>query len=204
MTWLQTLMKDVTSYIMLQGSARSLWSEDIWMRFRYESVRMSNAGNWNVLVPAGKEINWDAVSKGDWTQQKANWILCWKAKEMWCCKTACINLISGTWSYLERYALKCDSHVGLTEKILAVSWVLFTGYWIGNWEASISNLKYTLSPIANSTVMERWKVPMTGSKKNLKPNSVVRYCSTELYHTFRITCQGVHLSGKGNSSKEVP
>tara|TARA_Y100000310_G_scaffold4950_1_gene5863 strand:+ start:714 stop:884 length:171 start_codon:yes stop_codon:yes gene_type:complete len=36
-------------------------------------------------------------------------------------KTAFTDLISGTQSCLERHALECDSHVGLTEKILAVS-----------------------------------------------------------------------------------
>jgi len=165
------LMKSVASHRTLWRDACSLWTRDSWMRLLIYSVRRGNAGNWNVLVPAGKEINWDAVSKSDWKQHKANWILYWKIKEMWCYKTAFTDLISGTQSCLERHALKCDSHVGVTEKILAVSWVLFTGYWVGNWEASISNLKYNSSPIANSTVMERWKVPMTGSKKNLKPNS---------------------------------
>ena len=167
----QMLMKGVASYIMLRRDARSPWTGGPWMRLLIYSVRRNNAGNWNVLVPAGKEINWDAVSKSDWTQHKANWILCWKAKEMWCYKTAYTNLISGIRSCLERHAQECDSHLGATEKILAVSWVPFTGYWMVIWEASTSNLKYNLSPIANSTVMERWKVPMTGSKKNLKPNS---------------------------------
>ena len=157
------LMKGVASYRMLWRDARSLWTRDSWMRLLIHSVRRGNAGNWNVLVPAGKEINWDAVSKSDWKQQKANWILYWKIKEMWCCKTVYINLISGTLSCLERHALKCDSHVRKTEKILTVSWVLFTGYWIGSLEASTSNLKYVLSPIAYSTVRESWKEPLTGS-----------------------------------------
>ncbi len=165
------LMKGVASYRMLWRDTRSLWTRGPRMRLLIYSVRRINAGNWNVLVPAGKEINWDAVSNSEWKQHKANRILYWKIKEMWCYKTAFTDLISGTQSCLERHALKCDSHVGVTEKILAVSWVLFTGYWVGIWEALTSNLKYNLSPIANSTVMERWKVPMTGSKKSLKPNS---------------------------------
>ena len=167
----QMLMKGVASYRMLWRDARSLWTRDPWMRLLINSVRRGNAGNWNVLVPAGKEINWDAVSNSERKQHKANWILYRNIKEMWCCKTAYINLTLGTRSCLERHALKCDRHVGLTEKILAVSWVLLTGYWVGIKEVSTSNLKYNLSPIANSTVMERWKVPMTGSKKSLKPNS---------------------------------
>ena len=174
----QMLMKGVASYRMPRRGACSLWTWDPWMRLLICSVRRINAGNWNVLVPAGKEINWDAVSNSEWKQHKANWILYWKMKEMWCCKTTSMYLILGTQSYLERYALKCDSHVGKTEKILVVSWVLLTGYWVGIWEALTSNLKYNLSPIANSTVMERWKVPMTGSEKNLKPNS---YSSVLLY-----------------------
>jgi len=45
------------------------------MFLRKQSERIGNAGNWNILVPAGKEINRDAVSKSDRTQRKANWIL---------------------------------------------------------------------------------------------------------------------------------
>ena len=43
--------------------------------FVLSSIRAANAGNWNVSVPAGKETNWDAVSKSDRKQQRANWIL---------------------------------------------------------------------------------------------------------------------------------
>ena len=141
------LMKGVASHRKLWRDACSLWTRDSWMRLLIYSVRRRNAGNWNVLVPAGKEINWDVVSNSEWKQHKANWNLCRNAKKMWCYRLS-FYLISGTWSYLERYAQECDSHVRVTEKILTVSWLLFTGYWIEIWEASTSNLKYNLSPIA--------------------------------------------------------
>ena len=93
--WLGPAMKDVASCIKLWRGACSLWTRDFLMWLHFKSVRMGNAGDWNILVPAGKKINWDAVSKSDWKQHKANWILFWKKKEMWCYKTA-FYLLSGT------------------------------------------------------------------------------------------------------------
>ena len=144
----QTLMKGVTSYIMLRRGARSLWTEGPRIRLRFKSVRMGNAGNWNVLVPAGEEINWDAVSKGDWKQHKANWILISNGKKMWFLDTPLYPNL-GIQSFLERNTLECDSHVGKTERIWACSRVSYTGYYARIWEASTSNLKYVLSPIEN-------------------------------------------------------
>ena len=77
------LTKGVTSYEMLRRMACTCWTGDAWMRLLFKSVRMGNAGNWSVLVPAGKEIKRDAVSKSDRKQRRANWILVWKYKEMW-------------------------------------------------------------------------------------------------------------------------
>jgi len=37
------------------------------------------------------------------------------------------------------------------------------------WVSVISNPKYYPRPIANSTARERWKAPVTGSEKSLKP-----------------------------------
>ena len=42
--------------------------------------RWSNRGNWSILVPRGKEINWDFPSRGDRKGKSPNWIL----REMWC------------------------------------------------------------------------------------------------------------------------
>ena len=43
--------------------------------FLIHSVRRGHPGNRNILVPGGKEINRDAVSKGDRKRQRANRIL---------------------------------------------------------------------------------------------------------------------------------
>ena len=58
-------------------------------------------------------------------------------------------------SPLEKGTLKGDSPVGKRRKDLAVFRVLSIGYLARMWEASTSNPKYDLSPIANSTVRER-------------------------------------------------
>ena len=50
-------------------------------------VIKGNVGNWSVLVPTGKEINWDAVIISERKQHKANWILSSNIKEMWCYKS---------------------------------------------------------------------------------------------------------------------
>lgn len=52
--------------------------------FLLESERIRNAGNWNILVPAGKEINWDLVSKSDWKPIKANRMSTREGVRMWC------------------------------------------------------------------------------------------------------------------------
>ena len=59
---------------------------DFWPR-KGCFVRNGNAGNWNILVPAGKEIKRDAVSNSERKPYKANWILCSNASEMWCYRT---------------------------------------------------------------------------------------------------------------------
>ena len=58
------------------------------MRHLIKSVRMGNAGDGNVLVPAGKEINKDAVSISERTQHRANRIPVRNCREMWGCRTA--------------------------------------------------------------------------------------------------------------------
>ena len=66
--------KGVTSDDMPRRTACRCWTGDTWMRLLFKSVRIGNAGNWSVLVPAGKEIKRDAVSKSDRKQRRANWI----------------------------------------------------------------------------------------------------------------------------------
>jgi len=68
--------------------AWSLWSRGNRMGLPAfgRSVRIGNRGNWNILVPLGKEINRDAVSKGDRTRHKANRIPNRNIREMWSCR----------------------------------------------------------------------------------------------------------------------
>jgi hypothetical protein len=58
-----------------------------------------------------------------------------------------------------------------------------------------------LSPIANSTTMERWKEPLAGSEKSLKPNSY-SMALREWCHPFRKTDQGVNLCSETNPVTE--
>ena len=130
--------------------------------FAIYSERRSNAGNWNVLVPAGKEINWDSVSKSDWKQNRANWICCSNAVEMWCYKSVFWSLMC-TLSSLEWDAEEGDSPVRKTERTLTNSWVLYLGNDARNRGTSTSNPKYKSRPIEYSTVRERWKELLTES-----------------------------------------
>ena len=86
MTWLKTPTKDAASCNMLWRGACGHWTRDIRMWLHIWSERIGNAGNWNVLVPAGKETNWDALSKSDRKAHKANRILNGNIVEMWCYK----------------------------------------------------------------------------------------------------------------------
>lgn len=71
-TWLGKLMKDVTTCEKFRRSGSKIWTGNFWMRLRIRSERTRNWVNWNVLVTQGREINWDAVSKGDRKQHRAN------------------------------------------------------------------------------------------------------------------------------------
>ena len=122
-----------------------------------------NAGNWSVLVPAGKEI-----------KQKMPWVT---ASENGIEQTECLSVMKGRCgvvrlhfntfqviqSYLERYTKESESLVEKIWKDVASSWVWLIGYWAKIREASTSNSKYPLSLIAKSTVRERWKEPLKGS-----------------------------------------
>ena len=163
-------MKDVTSCIKPWRGARIRWTKDFWMRLRIRSVRTGNPGNWNVLVPGGKETKWDAVSKGDWNQHRANWILYSNMQEMWCCGLP----LDPNWlrrTLLESRTEEGDSPVIGSQWILTVSGVTSLGYVAWIWEASTSNSKYLVRLIEYSTVRECWKEPLSGSSKILKSNS---------------------------------
>ena len=78
MPWLSEAMKDVISCDKLWGVANKLWSRDFRMGQpnilkRYYPTKMeANAGNWNILVPAGKENNNDSPSSGERTGKSPN------------------------------------------------------------------------------------------------------------------------------------
>lgn len=55
-----------------------------WDFSKQGPLGLGNTGNWSVLVPVGKEINWDAVSKSDWKRCSPNWIRYSNIVEMWC------------------------------------------------------------------------------------------------------------------------
>ena len=71
---------------------------------------------------------------------------------MWLTARGCLL---GIQSALEQAAREGESPVVVTENDLDCSRVLFLGYEAGIWEVSTSNSKYSLSPIAKSTVRER-------------------------------------------------
>lgn len=125
-TWFETPTKGVTSYDILRRAACMLWTGGAWMRLRFRTERSGNAGNWNVLVPAGKEINWDAVSNGEWKQRKANWfnaVMYWR----WSVWTA-FTSFQATWTHLERWTAEGDSPVEEVRE--EFSSIQSTVYWI--------------------------------------------------------------------------
>ena len=72
MPWLSEAMKDVISCDKLWGGANDLWSRDFRMGQPdilkvYHHICGANAGNWNILVPVGKENNNDSPSSGERT-----------------------------------------------------------------------------------------------------------------------------------------
>ena len=73
MPWLSEAMKDVISCDKLRVGANNLWSVDFRMgqpnqlKTDYPAMPEANAGNWNILVPVGKENNNDSPSSGERT-----------------------------------------------------------------------------------------------------------------------------------------
>jgi len=88
MTRFWTAIKDVASCDKPWRAACKLWTRDFWMWLHFlfveRSLGIANAGNWNILVPAGKETNWDAVSKSDWKRHRANRMFNSNIRRMWC------------------------------------------------------------------------------------------------------------------------
>ena len=78
MPWLSEAMKDVISCDKLRVGANNLWSVDFRMgqpnqlKTDYLTKLEANAGNWNILVPAGKENNNDSPSSGERTGKSPN------------------------------------------------------------------------------------------------------------------------------------
>ena len=78
MPWLAEAMKDVISCDKSWGDANDLWSRNFRMgqpnilKRYYPSKMEANAGNWNILVPAGKENNNDSPSSGERTGNSPN------------------------------------------------------------------------------------------------------------------------------------
>ena len=73
MPWLSEAMKDVISCDKLRVGANNHWSVDFRMgqpnqlKTDYPAMPEANAGNWNILVPVGKENNNDSPSSGERT-----------------------------------------------------------------------------------------------------------------------------------------
>ena len=75
---LSEAMKDVISCDKSWGGANNLWSRNFRMgqpnilKRYYPTKLEANAGNWNILVPAGKENNNDSPSSGERTGKSPN------------------------------------------------------------------------------------------------------------------------------------
>ena len=78
MPWLSEAMKDVISCDKLWVGANNLWSRDFRMgqpgilKECHPFLMEANAGNWNILVPVGKENNNDSPSSGERTGNSPN------------------------------------------------------------------------------------------------------------------------------------
>ena len=166
-------------------------------------VIIAYAGNWSVLVPAGKEINRDAVIISERKQHRANWILCRNAKGDVVLQDLFLVLL-----FLAEASGKLH-HRGwesrrLKIKNVQVSWVESVGNQAWIWEALTSNPKYLSE--SDSVQVQWWKVEKNSWKRVKSAwNLMVIACygSKELWRTFRTTGQGVHLSGENKATKAV-
>ena len=125
MPWLSEAMKDVISCDKLWVGANNLWSRDFRMgqpgilKECHPSLMEANAGNWNILVPVGKENNNDSPSSGERTGKSPN--------------HACHGMHGvvgprcgtkvGEWNSLESWTIDGDSPVYEVKLSVVVSWV---------------------------------------------------------------------------------
>ena len=120
-------MKDVISCDKLRVGANNLWSGDFRMGqpsrlkdgYSYQCKR-ANAGNWNILVPVGRENKWmipPVVASERGTAQTSG-----VARRGWGCRTATLyaNREQNT---LENVTIDGDSPVCEAKCSIAVSWV---------------------------------------------------------------------------------
>ena len=120
-------MKDVISCDKPRVGANNLWSGDFRMGqpsrlkdgYSYQCKR-ANAGNWNILVPAGRENKWmipPVVASDRGTAQTSD-----VAMRGWGCRTAALYL-NYEWKSLENDTIDGDSPVHEAWQGIAVSWV---------------------------------------------------------------------------------
>ena len=125
MPWLSEAMKDVISCDKLRVGANNLWSGDFrmgqpdWLKTNHPTKLEANAGNWNILVPAGKENNNDSPSSGERTGNSPNQ----------CCY-GIIGVVGpryrtkdSEWKILESVSIEGDRPVHEAIWTLVVSWV---------------------------------------------------------------------------------
>ena len=125
MPWLSEAMKDVISCDKLWVGANNLWSRDFRMgqpgilKECHPSLMEANAGNWNILVPVGKENNNDSPSSGERTGNSPNrscYGMIGVVGLRRCMKTSEKN-------FLERKTIEHDSCVFVCCRSIVVSWV---------------------------------------------------------------------------------
>ena len=117
--------KDVVSCEKRRVVANELWSGDVRMgepsglKARYHTKCEANWGNWNILVPQGRENKSDSVSSGERKRRSPN--LCCL------CSIGVIGLryLSINWirTWLESQTIEGDSPVLVRLWLVAVSWV---------------------------------------------------------------------------------
>ena len=125
MPWLWEAMKDVVSCDKLRVGANDHWSEDFrmgeptWLKTKYFLMGRANAGNWNILVPAGRENNCDSASSGERTRNSPNRY-----------RLGVIGVVGPRYSWsiwtgtcLENQAIEGESPVQVRIWLVAVSWV---------------------------------------------------------------------------------
>ena len=118
-------MKDVISCDKLWGGANILWSIDFRMgqpgslKDCHPAKQEANAGNWNILVPVGKENKNDSPSSGERTGKSPNrrCVCICGVVGLRCSKNFCEK------NGLENPTIDGDSPVFEAKRSLAESWV---------------------------------------------------------------------------------